>query len=133
MSEIYLGLILLTALQVWNILVQRNYKICWGFVEGKFVSSESILILTFYELKVILLVILSRALQEYSLVLKNENFESSHCSRNNYSIPHNIWTVRSKSLKELQNHISRIICLWSLFCSILVYASLHFLPIPLEN
>ena len=29
-------------------------------------------------------------------------------------------------LKELRNCISRIIRLWSLFCSIRVYASLHF-------
>ena len=37
------------------------------------------------------------------------------------------------SLKELRNRISRIIRLWSLLCSIRVYASLHFLPILLEN
>ena len=36
-------------------------------------------------------------------------------------------------LKELRNRISRIIRFWSLFCSIRVYASLHFLPILLEN
>ena len=36
-------------------------------------------------------------------------------------------------LKELRNRISRIIRLWSLFCSIRVYASLHFLLIHLEN
>ena len=36
-------------------------------------------------------------------------------------------------LKELRNRISRIIRLWSLFCSIRVYASLHFLQILLEN
>ena len=36
-------------------------------------------------------------------------------------------------LKELRNRISRIIRLRSLFCSIRVYASLHFLPILLEN
>ena len=36
-------------------------------------------------------------------------------------------------LKELRNRISHIISLWSLFCSIWVYASLHFLPILLEN
>ena len=36
-------------------------------------------------------------------------------------------------LKELRNCISSIIRLWSLFCSIRVYASLHFLPILLEN
>ena len=48
-----------------------------------------------------------------------------------------IWCTQNEeihfSLKELRNRISRIIRLWSLFCSILVYASLHFLPIPLEN
>ena len=37
------------------------------------------------------------------------------------------------TLKELRNRISRIIRLWSLFCSIRVYASLHFLQILLEN
>ena len=37
------------------------------------------------------------------------------------------------ALKELRNRISHIIRLWSLFCSILVYASLHFLRIHLEN
>ena len=36
-------------------------------------------------------------------------------------------------LKELRNRISRIIRLWSLFCSIWIYASLHFLPILLES
>ena len=39
----------------------------------------------------------------------------------------------SNSLKELRNCISRIICVWSLFFSIRVYGSLHFLPILLEN
>ena len=38
-----------------------------------------------------------------------------------------------KVLNELRNCISRIICLWSLFCSIRVCTSLHFLPILLEN
>ena len=37
------------------------------------------------------------------------------------------------ALKELRNRVSHIIRLWSLFCSILVYASLHFLLIHLEN
>ena len=37
------------------------------------------------------------------------------------------------ALKELRNRISHVIRLWSLFCSILVYASLHFLLIHLEN
>ena len=32
-------------------------------------------------------------------------------------------------LKELRNCISRSICVWSLFCSIQVYTSLHFLMI----
>ena len=41
--------------------------------------------------------------------------------------------VHIHSLKELRNRISRIIRLWSLFCSIRVYASLHFLLIHLEN
>ena len=36
-------------------------------------------------------------------------------------------------LKELRNRITRIIRLRPLFCSIRVYASLHFLPILLEN
>ena len=36
-------------------------------------------------------------------------------------------------LKELRNCISRIIRVWSLFCSIRVYTSLHFLPILLVN
>ena len=39
----------------------------------------------------------------------------------------------SDSLKELRNRISRSIRLWSLFCSTLIYASLHFLLIHLEN
>ena len=38
--------------------------------------------------------------------------------------------LNTLNLKVLRNRISRIIRLWSLFCSILVYASLHFL---LEN
>ena len=38
-----------------------------------------------------------------------------------------------KNLKELRNRFSRIIRLWSLFCSIRIYASLHFLLIRLEN
>ena len=37
------------------------------------------------------------------------------------------------SLKELQNCIPRIIHVWSLFCSVRVYKSLHFQPILLEN
>ena len=36
-------------------------------------------------------------------------------------------------LKELQNCILRIIRIWSLFCSIWIYASLHFLLFLLEN
>ena len=36
-------------------------------------------------------------------------------------------------LKELRNRILRIIPLWSLFCSVWVYVSLHFPPILLEN
>ena len=36
-------------------------------------------------------------------------------------------------LKELQTCISRIIHVWSLFCSIRVHAGLHFLPIHSEN
>ena len=39
----------------------------------------------------------------------------------------------SLTLKVLRNRISRIIRLRSLFCSIRVYVSLHFLPILLEN
>ena len=35
------------------------------------------------------------------------------------------------SLKELRNCILCIICVWSLFCSVRVYISLHFLPILL--
>ena len=35
--------------------------------------------------------------------------------------------LNTLNLKVLRNRISRIIRLWSLFCSILVYASLHFL------
>ena len=35
--------------------------------------------------------------------------------------------------KEQRNCISRIIRVWSLFCSMRVYTSLHFLPILLEN
>ena len=41
--------------------------------------------------------------------------------------------LKTGVLKELRNRISRIIRLWSLFCSIRVYPSLHFLPILLEN
>ena len=36
-------------------------------------------------------------------------------------------------LKELQTCISRIIRVWSLFCSIRVHAGLHFLPIYAES
>ena len=36
-------------------------------------------------------------------------------------------------LKELRNCIPQIIRVWSLFCSIWVYKSPHFLPILLEN
>ena len=36
-------------------------------------------------------------------------------------------------LKEPRNFISRIIHVWSLFCSIRLFASLYFLPILLEN
>ena len=39
----------------------------------------------------------------------------------------------SHCLKELRNCILCVICVWPLFCSIRVYASLHFLPIFLEN
>ena len=38
-------------------------------------------------------------------------------------------TLVSCMLKKLRNGISRIIRVWSLFCSIRVYKSLHFLPI----
>ena len=41
--------------------------------------------------------------------------------------------VRKCSLRELRNRTSRIIRLSSSFCSIRDYASLHFLPILLEN
>ena len=36
-------------------------------------------------------------------------------------------------LKELRNRMSPIIRLWSLYWSIRVYTSLHFLPTLLEN
>ena len=36
-------------------------------------------------------------------------------------------------LKELRNRILCIICACSLFCSIWIYVSLHFLPILLKN
>ena len=36
-------------------------------------------------------------------------------------------------LKELRNCVPRIICVWSLFYSIWVYESLHFLSILLKN
>ena len=38
-----------------------------------------------------------------------------------------------KALKEPRNCTLRIIRVWKLFCSLLVYTSLHFLPILLEN
>ena len=38
-----------------------------------------------------------------------------------------------QTLKELRNCISSIIRMWSLFCSIRVYARLHFLTILLET
>ena len=36
-----------------------------------------------------------------------------------------------KHLKELPNCVLYIICVWSIFCSVRVYVSLHFLPILL--
>ena len=36
-------------------------------------------------------------------------------------------------LKEPQNCIIDVICVWSLFCSILVYTSLHFPPFRLRK
>ena len=42
-------------------------------------------------------------------------------------------SLNKLTLKELPNRISRIIRLWYLFCSKRVNASLHFLPILLEN
>ena len=44
-----------------------------------------------------------------------------------------ICSAIKKAIKELRNCISRIIRVWSLFCSLWVYTSLHFLPILLEN
>ena len=41
--------------------------------------------------------------------------------------------INGFSFKELRNCISRIVRVWSLFCSILVYTSLHSLAILLEN
>ena len=41
--------------------------------------------------------------------------------------------VLKLTLKELQNRIICIICVWSLFCSARVYKCLHFVPILLEN
>ena len=41
--------------------------------------------------------------------------------------------IKLVNFKELQNRISRIIRLWSLFCPVRVYASLDFLLIHLEN
>ena len=38
-----------------------------------------------------------------------------------------------QNLKALRNCIPRIICVWSLICSIRVGRGLHFLPILLEN
>ena len=41
--------------------------------------------------------------------------------------------IIKKNLKELRNCILCIICVWSLFCSIRVYTSQHFLPILFGN
>ena len=41
--------------------------------------------------------------------------------------------INGFSFKELRNCISRIVRVWSLFCSLLVYTSLHSLAILLEN
>ena len=41
--------------------------------------------------------------------------------------------ISPHSLKELRHYILHIIRKWSLFCSIRVYVSLHFLPFLLEN
>ena len=61
-----------------------------------------------------------------------------------YCVPfgnHKIWNSKkspcnliivhkfSKTLKELQNCTLCFNCAWSLFCSILIYVSLHFFPI----
>ena len=40
---------------------------------------------------------------------------------------------KRKLLKELRNRISHFFCVWSLFCSVRLYARIHFLPIHLEN
>ena len=37
------------------------------------------------------------------------------------------------TLKELRNFVLRIICTWSLFCSLRIYILLHFLPIHLKT
>ena len=55
-----------------------------------------------------------------------------HITQSNYCF---VQTLLSTALllKELRNCILRITRVRSLFCSIRVYASLHFLPIYLEN
>ena len=48
-------------------------------------------------------------------------------------LPKGLDHPRKGLIKQATNCISSIICLWSLFCSVRVYASLHFLPILLEK
>ena len=59
-------------------------------------------------------------------------FVFSTLSNNNYKLLITYQRV-DVYLKELRNRISRIIRVWSLFCSIRVYASQHFLQILVEN
>ena len=65
-----------------------------------------------------------------------ENFDEElranlreRCVKNHVSFEN----VFLDTLKELRNCIPHLIRVWSLFCSIRVYKSLHFLPILLEN
>ena len=65
-----------------------------------------------------------------------QNFQNNYVKEQSYF--HVAGTLEEmhgliKDLKELRNYISRIIRVWSLFCSIRVYKSQHFLRIRLEN
>ena len=65
----------------------------------------------------------------YSNLLKYDNIH-----HNNHSTTFADLLVKNvPGLKELRNCISRITCVWSLFCSIRVYKSLRFLPILLKK
>ena len=57
------------------------------------------------------------------------NYASIVCQTK--SLINRIFIIQKKVLKELQNCILCIISVWSLFCSVRVYKSLHFLPILL--